>query len=89
MDINTTIDKYIRLFETPNKSIGGTYISKYQKKRSEDLKKAKINPSLKLDIRTNSLMIELDGEWLDLTSPLHCVRFSNVVLKYPEIYQKI
>lgn len=88
MNLDKKINYYLEILKTPNKAIGATKIIKSQERRVIALEKAKINPNLRFDIRNKSLMIELDGEWLDLSSPANCLRYSIVVLKYPEYYKE-
>lgn len=83
------IKKYIKILNTPNKAIGNTTISKLAKKRIDILKSIE-SPDLRLNVLTKHIYIKLqDDEWLDLDSPEYCLRYSTVVLKYPEIYVKI
>lgn len=86
MNITTKIDYYIGVLGKPNKAVYG-YISSLQKKRIKELELAKIDPVLKTDSRDGHIYIRLrDQEWLDLFSPSNCLRYSTIVLKYPEIY---
>lgn len=90
MSIVKAIDKYINILKVPNEAINAKSVSRLQQERIKNLEQAKENPEIRLDVRSNHIYIKLtDKEWLDLESVEYCLRYSSVVLKYPEIWVKI